>query len=148
MRRLPLGNDEPSGSPVISRLLVNSVIALPSALVTMNRSCFSAVMLVIGKKMCEKNLTPFCNAQSFMACDDVGGRDVEWCAGLHRVVDRLLADFAATHGCFLLVGCVLVEFEGGTYRDRDAPNAGRQPVLTPFTRPPYARLVDMIQNQM
>lgn len=67
MRRLSLGNDEPSGSPVISRLPVNSVIALPSALVTMNPSCFSAVMLVIGKKMCEKNLTPFCNAQSLMA---------------------------------------------------------------------------------
>ena len=32
----------------------------------MNPSCFSAVMLVIGK-MREKNLTPSCNAQSFMA---------------------------------------------------------------------------------
>ncbi len=33
----------------------------------MNPSCFSAVMFVSGKKMCEKNLTPFCSAQSFIA---------------------------------------------------------------------------------
>ncbi len=48
MRRLPLGKDEPSGSPLMSRLPVNSVIALPSEFVMMNPSCFSAVMLVSG----------------------------------------------------------------------------------------------------
>ena len=48
IRRLPFGNDEPSGSPLISRLPVNSVIALPSEFVTMKPSCFSAVMFVSG----------------------------------------------------------------------------------------------------
>ncbi len=67
MRRLPLGNDEPSGSPLINSEPVNSVMALPSGLVTMNPSCFSAVMLVSGKKTWEKNLTPLASAQSFMA---------------------------------------------------------------------------------
>ncbi len=46
---------------------MNSVMALPSELVTMNPSCFSAVMLVIGKNTWEKNFTPLARAQSFMA---------------------------------------------------------------------------------
>ncbi len=44
----PDGNDDASGSPLISSLLENSIIALPSLVGVKNESCLPAVIPVIG----------------------------------------------------------------------------------------------------
>ena len=47
-RRPPEGNDEASGSPLISSLPENSIITVPSPTGEIKLSCFSAVIPVIG----------------------------------------------------------------------------------------------------
>ena len=46
--RPPEGNDDASGSPLISSLPENSIITVPSPTGEIKLSCFSAVIPVIG----------------------------------------------------------------------------------------------------
>ncbi len=63
----PEGNEEASGSPLISSLPENSAIARPSGIGRRNESCFSAVRPVIGWNQCVKCVAPCSMAQSFIA---------------------------------------------------------------------------------
>ena len=66
-RSPPLGKLEASGSPWMSSLPENSMIALPPPAGVMKLSCFSAVMPVMGWNQWVKCVAPFSTAQFFIA---------------------------------------------------------------------------------
>ena len=69
---------------------MNSVIALPSAFVTMNPSCFSGGDVGQRIEDVREELDALRERPVLHGCgDDVGGRRIERCAGLHRGLHRL-----------------------------------------------------------
>ena len=63
----PDGNEEASGSPLMSSLPEKAWIAPPSTTGLRKESCFSAVKPVMGWNQCVKCVAPCSTAQSFIA---------------------------------------------------------------------------------